>query len=249
MSEKLSFTNPKVQRLRRLIGRRSARSDEGVFVVQGEVLIREALAAGWQPEVEFVAPDAEPLTSAASYRLADGVIERVADTTTPQPHMAIFAMPDRVGALDDAAVIVVLDHINDPGNLGTIMRSSEAAGVDAVVITPGSVDPYHPKVVRASAGAIFHLPVVECDIGALVGRFRLIGTSSHAGTSYRQLDWSPPVAIVMGSEAHGLGVGAPIDEWTRIDHRGRAESLNVAMATTLLVFEATTSIRLPTDEV
>jgi TrmH family RNA methyltransferase len=138
-----------------------------------------------------------------------------------------------------ALLVVVADRVNDPGNLGTILRSSEAAGVDAVVLTPGSVDPYNPKVVRGSAGALFHVPVLAASLDEVRATgLTLVGTSSHQGDAHTDADWSGRIAIVLGSEAHGLPDDAPIDRWVRIEHQGRAESLNVAMAATILVFEA-----------
>jgi RNA methyltransferase, TrmH family len=129
--------------------------------------------------------------------------------------------------------------LNDPGNLGAILRSSEAAGVDVVVLTPGSVDPFNPKVVRASAGAVFHVPVVTATLEAVRDAgLRIVGTSSHRGERHTEADWSGRVAVVLGSEAHGLSEDVPVDHWVRIEHKGRSESLNVAMAATLLVFTA-----------
>jgi len=239
VNEPLGFKNQKVQELRRLIGRRSSRSEAGAFAVEGAVLIREAVRAGWEIDAEFVAAGAEPVTDGAWYPLADGVLERVSSTEHPQPNVARVRIPDRVVALDEARLVVVLDRIADPGNLGTILRSSEAAGADAVALTPGSVDPFNPKVVRASAGALFHVPVVEASLDEVAAAgLRLVATSSHRGVDHTGADWSGRVAIVMGSEAHGIAEDAPIAEWVRIEHRGRSESLNVAMAATLLVFEA-----------
>jgi RNA methyltransferase, TrmH family len=221
------------------VGRRSSRLEEGVFVVEGAVLIGEAVAAGWDVEAEFVAPGAEPVTSAPCAELAPGVLERVASTEHPQPHLAIVRQPDPVPGLPGHGFVVVLARLNDPGNLGTILRSSEAAGADAVVLTPGSVDAFNPKVVRSSAGALFHVPVVTAALDDVrAAGFRIVGTSSHQGHRHTAADWSGDVALVMGNEAHGLPDDAPVDAWVRIEHRGRAESLNVAMATTLLVFAA-----------
>ena len=141
--------------------------------------------------------------------------------------------------LADLALVVVADQLADPGNLGTILRSAEAAGVDAVVLTPGSVDPYNPKVVRASAGAVFHVPVLTAPLDAVRGAdLALVGTSSHQGDRHTEADWSGRLAIVLGNEAHGLADDAPVDRWVQIEHQGRAESLNVAMAATILVFAA-----------
>jgi RNA methyltransferase, TrmH family len=161
-------------------------------------------------------------------------------------------MPDRGPAaevLAAASFVVVLDRIADPGNLGTILRSSEAAGADAVVLTPGSVDPYNPKVVRASAGALFHVPVIEATLDEVAAAgLDLVGTSSHEAPGrtvqpHTSADLSGRLAVVMGNEAAGLpaewtDTEGPIRRWVTIPHRGRSESLNVAMAATILVFEA-----------
>ena len=182
------------------------------------------------------------MSPAPLFELADGVLERVASTEHPQPNMAVVRVPAERGLSVRGFVrrfVVVVDQLNDPGNLGTILRSCEAAGVDAVVLTPGSVDPFNPKVVRASAGALFHVPVLVASVGDLRSAgFRLVGTSSHQGDRHTHADWSGDVALVMGNEAHGLPDDATVDAWVRIEHHGRAESLNVAMATTLLVFAA-----------
>ena len=139
-----------------------------------------------------------------------------------------------------ADFVVVADRVADPGNLGTILRSAEAAGVDAVVVTPGTVDVLNPKVVRASAGALFHVPVVESDLADVRAGRAPAGRHVVAPRARRtpHADWSGRIAIVVGNEAHGLDDDAPVDEWVRIEHRGRAESLNVAMAVTVLCFEA-----------
>ena len=166
--------------------------------------------------------------------------ERISATETPTGLFAVVRTREpRAGLLADAAFVVVADGIADPGNLGTIMRSAEACGVDAVVVTPGTVDALNPKVVRASAGALFHVPVVTASLDDVrAAGLRLAGTSSHRGVAHTSFDWSGRVAIVLGSEAHGLADDAPVDDWVRIGHRGRAESLNVAMAATVLAFEA-----------
>lgn len=203
----------------------------------------EAISAGWDVQAQFVAPGGEAVegSDAVILNLAPHVMERVASTETPQPLMAAVRM--RRPTIDDlsgASMVVVCDRIADPGNLGTIMRSAEAAGVDGIVLVAGSVDPFNPKVVRASAGALFHVPLVAdvalSDLQRL--GLPLVGTSSHTGASYTDTDLMAPFALVMGSEAHGVDPQLPIDRWMTIPHRGRAESLNVAMAATVVVFEA-----------
>ncbi|HSP27880.1 MAG TPA: RNA methyltransferase [Ilumatobacteraceae bacterium] len=254
----LAFNHSRVQELRRLTGRRSFRHEAGRFVVEGPVLVAEAVAAGWHCEAQFVAEEADGVVqpgvdgAGSVFELASGVLERVASTETPQNPIAIVRMRDHGPAVDvlgAASFVVVLDRIGDPGNLGTILRSAEAAGADVVVLTPGSVDPYNPKVVRASAGALFHVPVVEATLDDVMSAgLELVGTSSHEATGrtvqpHTSADLTGRVAIVMGNEAAGLpdewtDTDGPIHRWLTIPHRGRSESLNVAMATTVLVFEA-----------
>jgi TrmH family RNA methyltransferase len=241
VSEQLGFTSTTIQRLRRLHGRRSSRSEEGVFVVEGPVLVAEAVAAGWDVEAQFVAPGVEPIAGAGPvHELAPGVAERITATETPTGLFAIVRSRQAAGdVLAAASFVLVADRLADPGNLGTLVRSAEACGVEVVVATPGTVDLLNPKVVRASAGALFHVPVLGAPLEAVrAAGIRLVGTSSRHGTSHTAFAWTGRLAIVLGSEAHGLPDDAPVDDWVRIDHRGRAESLNVAMAATVLAFEA-----------
>lgn len=248
----LDFKNSRVQELRRLSGRRSARYDDGRFVVEGPVLVAEAVRAGWTCVSQFVAEGGRDIIDGAGsvFELASGVLERVASTNAPQAPIAIVEMAQiDPSQLQTASFVIALDRVSDPGNLGTILRSAEAAGADLVVLTPGGVDPYNPKVVRASAGALFHVPVIVAALDDVAAAgLRLIGTSSHAAdgrtvVSHTDVDFTGRVAIVMGNEAAGLpdewdDVNGPIGEWVTIPHAGRSESLNVAMATTVLVFEA-----------
>jgi TrmH family RNA methyltransferase len=207
--------------------------------VEGATLLSQAEAAGWRIEAEFGPVGGEAVTSAERFELATGVLERVASTRTPQPVLGVVAIPARRCELSSAGFVVAADAVADPGNVGTILRSAEAAGADAVALTTGSVDPFNPKAVRASAGALFHVPVVLVDSLAdlRVAGLRVLGSSSHHGTSYTDVDWTGRVALVVGNEAHGLAPDAAVDEWVTIHHSGRAESLNVAMAATVLCFE------------
>jgi RNA methyltransferase, TrmH family len=221
-------------------------------VVEGPVLVREAVAAGWRVETQFVPAGSEAAVEGAGpvAELADGVFERVAATESPQPPIAVVAMRAVADdALATASFVVVLDRIADPGNLGTILRSAEAAGAELVVLTANSVDPYNPKVVRASAGALFHVPVLSASIEEVAAAgLELLGTTSHGFVGrtvvpYTEADLTGRVAIVMGNEAAGLpddwnDTAGPVRSWITIPHAGRSESLNVAMATTVLVFEA-----------
>jgi TrmH family RNA methyltransferase len=174
------------------------------------------------------------------HELAAGVLERVATTEHPQPVLAIvhrrrWELADVAGA----TFVVVLAGVSDPGNAGTILRSAEAAGADCAVTTPGTVDLTNPKTLRSSAGAFFHLPTVEVARADALPRLgvQLLGAVAGGGVPYTSAPLTEPVGIVLGNEAHGLPSDVPLDGFIGIPHAGRAESLNVAMAATVLCFE------------
>ncbi len=247
----LSFNNRNVQQLRRLLGRRSARHGDGLFVVEGPVLTAEAVAGGWKCIAQYVPEGSDAAVRGAGpvNDLAPGVLERVASTEAPQAPLTLVTMRSiDPGVLSAASFVIVLDRVQAPGNVGTIVRSAEAAGAGAVVLTPGSADAYNPKAVRASAGSLFHVPVVTATLDDVAGAgLRLVGTSSHEAPGrtvrpHTEADLSGRVAIVMGNEAAGLPADwtddhGPIADWVTIRHAGRSESLNVAMAATVLAFE------------
>jgi RNA methyltransferase, TrmH family len=283
----LAYRHQRVQRLRRLLGRRSARKDEGRFVIEGVNLLEEALDAqvpieavyldgewalrpgapagenGGEAAPKSVADNAaggrDRLThlldrclagGARVFELAPGVIARVADTVTPQPVMAVvetpsFELPD-LGAVRPQLTVVCVD-VRDPGNAGTVVRSAWAAGADAVVFCEGAVDPWNPKAVRSSAGAVLHIPIVSAGppAGALqmIGEWglRRLGAVREGGVDYAALDLTVASALVLGNEAAGLPlelVDKEIDRWVSIPMPGGAESLNVGMAAAVLCFEA-----------
>ena len=227
-------------------------------MVEGAELVRTAWAAGAVPESIYVAaegagdPDVAEVASMAEaagvrvYELAPGVIGKVADTVTPQPMMAVFAMVDvpLSSVAGRADLVVVLHDVRDPGNAGTVLRSADAAGAGAVVFSAGTVDPYNPKTVRASAGSLFHVPVVvEADtvavLESLAGHgFRRLGAVVRDGQDYVSVDWGQRTALVLGNEAAGLPGDLPLDGQVAIPMAGRAESLNVGVACAVLCFEA-----------
>lgn len=261
-AEPLSARNPRVQQLRRLLGRRSARAESATFVIEGPKLVAEGLRAPLEVTEVFIEPSAlassvgDEVAALAGDRgvvvtlVAEGVIDQVGSTVSPQPCVAVARSPlATVTALVEAAAgrpIVVLVGINDPGNAGAVMRSVEAAGAGGVLALGASVDLLNPKVVRASAGSLLRLPVAAerevmaaLDVLAREG-YRLIGASAGGGEPHQGGSLQGSVALVMGSETHGLdrAVGDRLDGRVTIAMAGSVESLNVAMAATLLVFEA-----------
>jgi TrmH family RNA methyltransferase len=250
--------------VRGLLQKRSARWSERVFVAEGAELLRTALRAGAAVESVYLAPEGEndPATletceqalaaGARLFTLAPGVLERVADTVTPQPVLTVLPMMNTdLGAADppvaaDQPLIVVLVDVRDPGNAGTVLRTADAAGVNAVIFSGESVDPYNAKTVRASAGSLFHVPFsVQADPVALAASltergYRTLATVARDGDDYAALDWSVPTVLFLGNEAAGLGseVRAAVGGAVAIPMDGRAESLNVGVACAVLCFEA-----------
>ncbi len=163
-----------MRRLRQLLRKRSLRAAEHAVVVEGAELLSVALAAGAPVEAVYVAPEGADVPAVVEvtgrvladggrvFDLAPGVMERVASTVTPQPLLAVVSYtPTPLDELASATLVIVCVDVRDPGNLGTVIRSADAAGADAVVCCDGTVDPTNPKCVRATAGSLFHLPVAE----------------------------------------------------------------------------------------
>lgn len=252
----LGARHKKVERLRRLLRRRSVRRSEQAFVVEGETLVAEALDAGVPLEAVFVAPDAGAPPAVAQraraaglrvHELAPGVLQRVAGTVTPQPVLAVAPWCDvPLETVATLTPVVVCVDVRDPGNAGNVLRSAEAAGAGAVVFCAGAVDVFNPKTVRASAGSLFHVPVVNGGDPVAVlewmGRqgFRRMGTVARGGRPYDEVDLTVPVAVVLGNEASGLpaSLDAYLDLQVTIPMVGRTESLNVGMVGALMCFEA-----------
>ena len=255
-----------MQRLRRLLARRRARQDERHFAAEGINALTEALAAGHPPETVFVASggdsdliDDARRAGARIEQLADGVMERISDAVTPQPVVSVFPFLDRraTEVLSsapglDTGLVVVVAGVQDPGNLGTILRSAEASGATGVLCCEGTVDLYNPKAVRASTGAIFHVPVVAGgEVTAVMtsvaeAGYRRLATSASNGDDYAATDLTGRLALLVGNEAHGLSDAVPVDGWLTIPIEGRSESLNVGMATAVICFEAARQRRMAT---
>jgi RNA methyltransferase, TrmH family len=254
LTEGLQYRHHRVQRLRRLLARAAARDEARAFVVEGARVLEEAFAAGAAVESVFAAPGAPPALLAAAeaagvrvHLLAPGVLQRVAGTVNPQPVLAVVrALDVPLAALAGARLVLVCVDVRDPGNAGTVLRSAEAAGADGIVCCGGTVDVYNPKTVRASAGSIFHVPVVAggdpmevLDEMAKWG-LRRLGTAVTQGRPYTTVDLTAPCALVLGNEATGLTepVAGALDEVVTIPMAGRTSSLNVGMAAAVLCFEA-----------
>jgi TrmH family RNA methyltransferase len=261
----LGASNPEVRELRRLLRSRRARDDSARFVIEGPRVLQAALDHDVELEAVYTASrdgDRDVVARCAARGvavriLATGVAERLGDTVTPQGLFAraVLRRTSRDGflraaldgaldsALDRGRFVVVADRISDPGNAGTLVRSAAAAGAAGISLGAGSVDAYNPKVVRASAGALFAVPIVEGSPTVEIlerlgsGGMRRVGAVARGGRPLDELDLGGPVALVVGHEVHGMG-DLPLDELVTIPMAAGTESLNVAMAATVLCFEA-----------
>ena len=247
--------NPRLRRLRQLIGRPRARSAERAFVVDGPVLVAEALRSGLAVTELFVGPDGLDGFGLADlvgpevevFQVDPSVLASALDPVNPRPVAAVVAAPTwTLDAVPTDRPLLVAVELRDPGNLGTLLRTAEAAGFGAVVVVGDSVDPLGPKAVRASAGSVLRLPVVRFDtvaraVEALARRGWpvLAAVVDPAAPSYDTVDLTA-AAIMVGNEPHGLPAEAIRlgDGHLTIPLSGTVESLNVAAAASVLCFEA-----------
>ena len=238
----------------RSLHRRSTRDQERAFIAEGVRAVEEGIQAGIQPAFLFCTPAVIDLPRVRSIlslaeqqgarikAVSEPVMAAMADTVTPSGLLAVFPMlsPSVPSPLTWA---LVLDELRDPGNLGTILRSALAARVQLVVTTAGTVDAYSPKVVRAAMGAHFRLnvlvdppwPVIEDTLRGL----HVLVAAPEQGTPYWQVDWRQPTALLIGGEAEGVGARAEqlATGHVLIPMAGQVESLNAAVAASILLFE------------
>jgi len=254
--------NPRSPRVRAVakLGKRSARQETGLFLLEGPQAAREALAYAPETVVElFATPtamekhtDVRDAARTAGIEIeftTEAVLDAMADTVTPQGIVAVARQSPT--ALKDVfasapRLLAICEEVRDPGNLGTIIRAADAAGADAVILTGRTVDPYNPKVVRATTGSLFHLPVtVGVELASVVERahaadMRVVAADVDGSDflASRHL-LAEPTAWVFGNEARGLEEGAlaHADLTLRLPIYGRAESLNLATAASVCLYE------------
>jgi RNA methyltransferase, TrmH family len=246
-----STQNPRIKAVRALQARRRAREQEGAFVIEGLHLAREAVAAQVAARLVLHTEDLDARgrglvnslakLGAETESVSPAVMAACSGTEAPPGLIAIVQMPKlQPPARVDLALI--LDGLADPGNLGTMLRTALAAAVQQVLLTGDTVDPFNPKVVRAAAGAHFHLPmraVTTTDLPPEVEGLHLWLAEARSGMPHTQVDWRPPCALIIGSEAHGPSpaVWALPARPVHIPIVPDSESLNAAVAAGVLLFE------------
>lgn len=254
-----SATNPLVKRIRALRDRQH-RAREGAFVVEGILPVWQAVEAGAAIDTLVIAPDllrgspAEAMVAgqeAAGVRVARLSAElfgRISDRDGPSGLAAIVA--SRLLSVDDLdvgpdAVVVVLVDVANPGNLGTVLRTADAAGVSAMVLAGHTADPFAPAAVKASMGALFAVPIARVStvddvlMWARTSRLTVVAASGSAPLAHWDTTYRRPVALLLGSEREGLpdDVVARADVAVRIPMTGTTESLNLGVATGILLYE------------
>jgi TrmH family RNA methyltransferase len=249
-----SRKNPHIQYIRKLLASATFRQSEGVFSVEGVRLVGEAFSSGWVVRELFISDNLnqrgrELFTEAATsgcarFIVSDEAMADLSDTETPQGIVAIVEM-HQLPLPEMADFILILDAIRDPGNVGTILRTASAAGVQAVILAPETADPFSPKVMRAGMGAQLHLPIWQADwpqicqlIKAQTGLKAFLADTGD-GVIYWETPLLNAVAIIISNEANGPSPAARelADEVVTIPMPGKRESLNAAIAASLLIYE------------
>ena len=250
--EKITSTqNPKVKRLAALQQKSAERRREGVFVVEGRRELEHCIEAGYEVESIFVCQDIVPDNlppAAQTYDVSTRVYERIAYRGSTEGIVAIvYAKQLTLNdlKLGDKPFVVVLESVEKPGNLGAVLRSADAAGVDAVIVCDPLTDLYNPNLIRSSIGAIFTVPCVACTSEECI-RFlkergiQILTAQLQDSRLYYDVDMRRPTAIVMGTEATGLTQQWRLaaDAHIRIPMLGRLDSLNVSVSAAVLMYEA-----------
>ncbi len=259
-----SKQNARLKALRRAL---ASPGCEGLVGIEGSNLVEEALRARVRIKCVFVAEGFERVLERVTdeLRLPEGteillapraLLDAALTTETPQPVAALVEAPDWTwahvfgahvlgGRENRSALVVVLAGLQDPGNLGTILRSAEAFGATGVVSLPETVSAWNPKAVRASAGSVFRVPVIatgerECFVQLREAGLRVYATTGHEADALEQADFIGPAALIIGNEGNGVpgSVAARADARITIPCPGPVESLNAAVAASVLLYEA-----------
>lgn len=249
-----STTNPIVKYAKQLVKKASERKKEGFFVAEGYRLVGDLIKSNCSPYKLLVTD--KFLKEKADFKLAgfdviivsDNVLESISDTKTPPGIMGIFPIPSY--SIDEifkqkSSLILILEDLRDPGNMGTIFRTFEAAGGDGIILFKDCTDPFSPKCIRSTMGSVVRVPFISCkteaELKAIIDNKTInIYAADMEGEDYTTLDYSQPTAFIIGNEANGLSEYAinTADKRVSIPMVGHVESLNAAITCAILSFEA-----------
>ncbi len=254
-----SVENPVVKLAAKLAASKKERTQQGLFVIEGLRLCMDALQSGVKCRYVFLTSDALArhynslklvfAADAKVYEVSDSVFAKMSDTKTPQGMLCVCELVDRrrsVADIDTSGCYIGLERIQDPGNLGTIIRTAEAVGLSGVVLGEDCCDIYSPKVIRATMGGVFRLPVyVGDDTAAACEQLGKMGVATYAAVPdadacpVTQAGFTPGCVVFIGNEGQGLtpGLISACGSRLTIPMAGRAESLNAAMAAGIIMWE------------
>ncbi len=234
-----SKDNPAVKHVKKLY-KKSFRDECGVFIAEGERLVYDAAQSGAELEMLFVTERFANVNISADnvYTVDEKVMKWISDTDSPQGILAVVkrrvVTPSQI-----CEPAVICDRVSDPGNLGTIIRTADAAGFGSVVLLPGCADAYSPKTVRSTMGSIFHIPVISCELSDIKGMDILCADLDNSSCIY-DYDFKKPFGVVIGNEANGVSqeVMTRCSARIKIPMPGRSESLNAAVSFAVIAYEA-----------
>jgi len=259
-------SNPRVKKVAKLNKQAKARADERAFVIEGIKLFLEAplefikeiyyTEYFYEKYIEPEGPVREKyllldMHPTFNQMVSDFCFDRMSDTKTPQGVLCVLKhivwdMPGLVSRRDEHPIYLLIEDLNDPGNLGTIFRTAEAAGVTAIFMNEGCADIYNPKVVRSTMGSIFRVPFVYTMLMLVIPELlkngvNIFATCPDGAVSYEKFDFRGAAAFLIGSESHGLSepLKRKVTQHLAIPMAGEVESLNAAVATAVFLFEAT----------
>ncbi|WP_026690605.1 TrmH family RNA methyltransferase [Alteribacter aurantiacus] len=238
--------NPKIKAWKKLHTKRG-REKSALFMIEGRHLIEEALKANL-PFVELIVREDEEIPKewkAADVKpveVTERVMKELSETETPQGFAAVCELPENVNLPLEKGQYLFLDRIQDPGNLGTIIRTAHAVGVDGIVLSEGTADPYNSKVLRSTQGSLFHIPIQKMDLHEAISLSKendvpVFGTSFD-GSTYSAIEPQGSFALLVGNEGQGVDPAllAETDQNIYIPLYGGAESLNVSVAAGILLY-------------
>ena len=232
-----SVNNEKIKYLKKLQNKKYRRQT-GEFLVEGDHLVKEAYNAGLLKEL-YVEQDNLNL-EVKTYLIDNKITKYLSEVETPT---GIFGLCQTKENKLKGSRLLILDNISDPGNLGTIIRSSVAFNIDTIVLSKDTVDPYNSKVIRASEGMIFHINIITEDlfefISKIKGKYPLYGTKVDGGKPLDEFENKDKFAIIMGNEGNGVKeeILNMCDEYMYIPMNQNCESLNVAVATSIILYK------------
>lgn len=234
-----SVNNPLIQETAKL-KLKKYRVLQQEFIVEGYHLVEESANAGLLVKV-FALKHEDFKYACPSYLVTEAIIAKLSTTATPQPIIGIVSMPKFENTLRKR--VLLLDHIQDPGNLGTLIRTASALGMDAIMASSDTVDCYNEKVLRSTQGAIFRIPIIYGDLIPIindlkVNDFKIYGTGLNGGIAPEEINPTKPYAILLGNEAQGVrpAIDELVDTRIMIPMHNGVESLNVGIAGGIIMY-------------